>query len=96
MAKSYPESYLRYNGDFLQYTEVAMEHYLSAKKEYDCVEKKQFLVPVDYDRTKFENNCMITIVFATMAIESFLNDYAAACLGDSNFYDSFDRLDILA
>lgn len=36
-----------------------------------------------------------TVVFSEMSIESFFNDYAAACLGDSEFYGSFDRLSVL-
>lgn len=96
MAKSYPESYSRYNGDYLHYADIAMKHYLLAKKEYNCFEKELYLLPIEYSCDDFESNCIITVVFATMAIESFLNDYAAACLGDSNFYDSFDRLDLLA
>ena len=32
------------------------------------------------------------IVFSAMCVESFLNDYAATCLGDSEFYDNFDKL----
>ena len=27
-----------------------------------------------------------------MCVESFLNNYAAACLGDSDYYENFDRL----
>lgn len=96
MAKSYPQHYSRYNGDYLQYAELAMKHYLLAKEEYITFKDNKFLVPAGYSCTNFEDNCMITIVFSTMAIESFLNDYAAACMGDANFYDSFDKLDILA
>ena len=40
----------------------------------------------------FYKEVISTVVFSAMAIEAFFNDYAAACLGDSEFYDNFDQL----
>lgn len=38
------------------------------------------------------NHVAVSIVFAAMCVEAFLNDYAAVCLGDSSYYHNFDSL----
>lgn len=57
----------------------------SQKFDYQCAERFEA-------HLKLEKHVMISVVFAAMCIESFFNDYAAACLGDKEFYDSFDML----
>lgn len=46
-------------------------------------------------KNMLENAMMVVIVFSSMAIESYINDYAAGCLGDNEFYDSFAKLSVL-
>lgn len=45
---------------------------------------------------KAERMAMISIVFAAMAIETFLNDYAALKLGGQMAQQHIDKLDILS
>lgn len=41
---------------------------------------------------EISNHVVVSIVFASMCVEAFLNDYAAVCLGDSSYYHNFDSL----
>ena len=79
------------------YGEIAMEHYCKAKR---CVEAFQAanyreLALPEHMLSEFQRSVMISIVFAAMAIEAFVNDYGAATTGDDFFYDNFDRLSTL-
>lgn len=43
-----------------------------------------------------DENVVICEVFSAFAIESFLNTYAASCMGDSVFFDNYERLSALS
>lgn len=74
------------------YSEIAMEAYFHATKYYRVIRDKQYSAFAGYELSEFNKYIVQTVVFAAMSIESFLNDYAAACLGDSEFYSNFDKL----
>lgn len=76
------------------YCELAMDHYYQALVAYDNMEKAKFHDCVIGSCIRMEKHVIATVIFAQMCLESFFNDYAAACLGDSEFYDNFDKLDL--
>lgn len=87
----YPEG-IRINALCGMYSEIAMESYVCAKKYYDILQQNSYSFFCVYEKIEMYKNIAKTIVFSAMSIESFLNDYAAACLGDTEFYSNFDRL----
>lgn len=86
----------RVNGLYGDFAEIALNHYYSSKQIY-----QRLLVQTYIDETEIElyhaliHNSYIVCVFSAMAIESFLNDYLAARLGDKEYYDTFDSLSII-
>lgn len=90
----YPEG-IRINALDGMYSEIAMESYFYAKKYHDILQENKYSGFCIYERTEMYKNIVKTVVFSAMAIESFLNDYAAACLGDAEFYVNFDKLSSL-
>lgn len=87
---NYPRNKYRYDFNAPYYAEIAIENYICAKKILNEIEQsKQY--ELDYELEKKES---IVITFCAMAIESFLNDYGAACIGDSNYYDCYDSLNL--
>ena len=88
----YPSG-IRQNGFYNYYADISMENYYEAK---ECLQQLQEIDPLirDYHpvERKLQRRVVTSVVFSAMCIESFLNDYAAACLGDKEFYDSFDML----
>ena len=78
------------------YADIAMEHYNIAKHRLQEMERKRYTIAALGDERAMNKSIMIATVFSAMAIESFLNDYAAACLGDAAFYDNFDRLSVIS
>lgn len=92
----YPEG-LRKNCFAGMYCDIAMESYFNAVKALEVIrENKYSSVHSACEYIEMNKNVVKTIVFSAMAIESFLNDYAAACLGDSEFYDKFDKLSTMS
>lgn len=90
---TYPNNYVRF--DFLgqDYIEIAIENYMKAKSLFDESKAKK-IKWIDFDRQTFSKKIYVVITFCAMAVESFLNDYAAACLNDDKYYDSYDSLSI--
>lgn len=75
------------------YCEMAMEAYYHASKMVDEIKKKNYFAiegAIEWDA--LGKDVIKTVVFSAMTIEAFFNNYAAACLGDSEFYGSFDQL----
>lgn len=76
------------------YGTIAIENYYWAKVKLG----KANALPEESFEQLFEleeeigNHVAVSIVFASMCIEAFLNDYAAVCLGDSSYYHNFDSL----
>lgn len=74
------------------YSEIAMEAYFHATKYYQIIRENNYSAFSGYELSEMNKYIVKTVVFSAMSIESFLNDYAAACLGDSEFYSNFDKL----
>lgn len=77
------------------YCEIAMESYYNATVSYEQIRKAGYSWDYYGEYDSMNKAVVSTIVFSAMAIEAFINDYAAACLGDSDFYDNFDKLSLL-
>ena len=93
----YPLPSIRENALFDRYSTIAIEHYYLAKQKYEELLSADIVFPdlnMDVYNTAIDvcNNSIISVVFSAMCIESFLNNYAAACIGDKDFYDNFDKL----
>lgn len=95
MEKIYPDGG-RINCFSKMYCEIAMESYYKAMKSYDLIKDNDFSWDSYDELDRLNKSIVSTIIFSAMAIESFINNYAAACLGDSEFYDNFDRLSIIS
>lgn len=78
------------------YCEIAMEAYYQAMQAHAAIKARNYSAYENKDYEAMNKHIVSTVVFSAMAIESFLNDYAAACLGDNEFYDNFDRLSVLS
>ena len=80
-----------------RYVDIAVENYYALWKKSDLIKKEKYISTVETREAQriLENAAMVVIVFSSMAIESYLNDYAASCLGDDEFYDGFDKLNVL-
>ncbi len=85
--------YSRFNAFYNMYVDIAVTHYIEAKLIYEYLrqDEAQFIVKHDY----IYQEIAISETFAAFAIESFLNDYAAVCLGDKLFKNRFGRLNVL-
>ena len=90
----YPEG-IRTNVLAGMYSEIAMESYFYAKKYHDILKENNYSAFFVQEEQEMYKNIVKTVVFSAMSIESFFNDYAAACLGDSEFYSNFDKLSSL-
>lgn len=88
----HPEHFARIDFNAPMYAEIAMNAFYEANNIYRDLEKRNFPSGDICDTEAFMKNVSITVVFSAMTVESFLNDYAATCLGDSEFYGDFDKL----
>lgn len=68
----------------------------NAEKWFNLIKEHEFDISFLEEQTIMFQEVVKTVIFSAMTIEAFLNDYAAACLGDSEYYDSFDQLSILS
>ena len=84
----------RENYNPIFYADIAMRSYVRAKEQYNKLDFSADGFEEDSDFDLLREYVISTIIFSTMCIEAFLNDYAAACLGDKEFYDYFDKLKI--
>lgn len=84
---------IRINVMTSNYSQVAILHYWQAKKSYCHLSNLEEMCSEAMAlEDSLINDSIITVTFAAMALESFLNDYAATHLGDKFFYDNFDIL----
>lgn len=74
------------------YCEIAMEEFYEATKLYELLRKNNFSRKLKYEENELNKHVLKTIVFSAMTVESFLNNYVAVCIGDSEFYQNFDKL----
>ena len=79
------------------YAKISIDNYCRAKELYNSI------VEANYDslnldegiRCKFFDHVIVSVVFSAMAIEAFINDYAASCIGDDLYYQNFDHLSVI-
>ena len=91
----YPEEFSRVNSFARMYCEIAVENYYNAKEFLEFIKNSQ-----DYEKVirfidLFNKSVIKTIVFSNMTIESLINDYLSACLGDDCFYKKYDMLRLM-
>lgn len=96
MTKAIYPQHLRENFYAGTYCEIAMESYYQAKKLHDIIKKEHYILSSVHDIFDMDKKSIITVVFSAMCLEAFINDYAAACLGDPDFYDNFDKLSTIS
>lgn len=90
----YPIKSIRMGFNANMYANIAIENYFQAKETATKI-KNMTYKNIDYSFLESINkNVTVCIVFSEMCLESFFNDYAAACLGDYDFYNSFDKLSV--
>lgn len=95
MQNKFPEHYARENCLANDYCEIAMESFFEASVNYSIIKENNYTIYKSKEYHIMESKAIISIVFSAMCIESFLNDFAASSLGDSEFYDNFDRLSVI-
>ena len=84
----------RQNYNPILYSDIAVRNYIRAKEQFDVLDFSANGCEEDLSYDLFGEYVISTIIFSTMCIEAFLNDYAAACLGDKEYYGYFDKLSI--
>ena len=88
----YPTKSIRTEFNAKRYADIAIDNYFQAKEAKEKIKNMTYR-NMDYSLLESINkNVTICIVFSEMCLESFFNDYAAACLGDNDFYNNFDKL----
>ena len=95
--KIYP-GYGRFNCYASTYAGISIDNYCRTKKLYEDILKAEYKwCDLDFDiHHTFFNHLIISVVFCAMAIEAFVNDYAASCMGDKLFYQNFDHLSVIS
>lgn len=88
----FPENYSRIDYNAPMYIDIAMDAFYKANNLYLDLMERDFPNWAIEEMKEFTKNTTISVVFSAMTIESFLNNYAATCLGDSEFYGDFDKL----
>ena len=84
----------RQNYNPIFYSDIALRNYVRAKERFGELDFSADGFEEDLSFDVFIEHSISTIIFSTMCIEAYLNDYAAACLGDDEFYGYFDKLSI--
>lgn len=75
------------------FSEIALEQFQMLKENYQKLEMLHKMCSEAVElKHEICSNYVITITFAAMSLEAFLNDYAAQNLGDDYFYENFDNL----
>lgn len=75
------------------YSWISMLHYWEAKSNYEQLSSLKFMCGEAVElRKTLTNSSIVTVTFSAMALEAFLNDYAATDLGDKFFYENFEIL----
>lgn len=95
LGKRYP---WRYGVRYPLFCEIALDCYLIAQKAYISLMEQPGEEPDTETfglRDAVMKNCIESICFSTMALESYINNYAAVYISQS-FADAIDRLDIPA
>ena len=92
----FPEWWARENCNYLYYFPIALRSFCALEIAYKLIyDDEDLLLDGSKDYMVYEN-AAICETFSAFAIESYLNTYAAACLGDKAFYDNYERLSALS
>jgi len=93
--RKYPQG-VRINCNAFVYSEMAVEAYSDALDFAEAIKAAEYkFLDTEKEYTFLYKRTIATVVFSAMTIESFMNDYAA-CLGDEEFYNNFDKLSVLS
>lgn len=92
----FPEYSSRVNCNFIVYSTIAIRAFCAAEKALKRIILDDDLLIDGTDNYLVDENIVVCETFAAFAIESYLNTYAAACLGDSIFYDNYERLSVIS
>lgn len=83
----------RFNCYASSYSWIAFTNYADAEKEFEKLSQDGLdISEIIFLESKLSQHIFITVTFAAMAIESFLNDYIAMHLGDEFFNNHFSSL----
>lgn len=75
------------------FSEIALEQFQMLRENYQKLESLKIMCGEAVElRHEICSTYVATITFAAMALEAFLNDYAARNMGDKLFYDNFENL----
>lgn len=89
----YPKDTFRFGCMASLYMQNAIESFIETKEIFHWIKTNKEEYP-QYTEENLARKASVVIVFSAMAVESFLNDYAAAVLEDNNYYDCYDSLNI--
>jgi len=77
----------------LEYSRIAMLNYSRAKGLVEeNIALSEYSDDFNSNKNQINDSIIITVVFSAMAIESFINDYAARKFGDKFYSDNLDWL----
>lgn len=74
------------------YCQMAMQSYYRAFQYYEEIRQADFSWSKCDEYYELQKAVISTVVFSAMSLEAYFNNYIAACLGDKEYYDSFDNL----
>lgn len=74
------------------YCQMAMQSYYRAFQYYEEIRQADFSWSKCDEYHELQKAVISTVVFSAMSLEAYFNNYIAACLGDKEYYDSFDNL----
>ena len=89
---AYYKYFSRIEANFAQCIDIANENYFDALKIQKKIIDDNYEIDGEYLLFRLSKRIMVTIVFSSMALESYLNNYIAGCLGDENYYNVFEKL----
>ena len=92
----FPEWWARENCNFLYYSAIAFRSFCELEKAYKLIYGDEDLLLGGSKQYIVYEKAAICETFSAFALESYLNMYAAACLGDQAFYDNYERLSALS
>lgn len=92
----FPKEWGRNNCNFMYYSPIAFRSFCELEKAYKLIYDDEDLLLGGGKNFIVLENAAICETFSAFALESYLNTYAAACLGDRAFYDNFDRLSTIS
>ena len=78
------------------YCEIAMESLYKANSYLERIKKANYAGYEISSKVSMDKSIITVVVFSAMTIESFFNNYAATKLGDTDFYDNFDKLSMIS